>query len=38
VLQTTLAVTLGIGLALIAGKVLTPMAYAANPIDPLVLA
>ena len=37
VLQTALAVTVGVGLALIAGKVLSPMAYAANPTDPLAL-
>ena len=37
VLQTTLAATAGVGLALTAGKLLAPMAYEANPADPLVL-
>jgi ABC-type antimicrobial peptide transport system permease subunit len=37
VLQTALGVTAGIGLALGAGRALAPMAYQANPADPLAL-
>jgi putative ABC transport system permease protein len=37
VLQTALAVTAGVGLALGAGRLLAPMAYEANPSDPFAL-